>query len=462
MVSARARILGWILLIVTLAAVVIVGATGRAMYVRVDAQANAELAHEAEKFREFAARPDPATGAPFTTATDLLTSHLQHNLPEQDETFFSIVDAEPSRRSAGSPPARLDRDEQFVAQASRADQPIAGRWETSAGPVSYAVIPVQVAGDPARGHLVVVEFLTEGLNAARTLMWTMSIIATIALAGAAVTGWFVTGRVLAPIRRVRETAAAISDTDLDRRIEVVGTDDVAQLARTFNHMLDRLASAFEGQRQFLDDAGHELRTPLTIIRGHLELMGAETPEQEHTLALVSDELHRMGRLVDDLILLARSERPDFIRPAPTDLTDLVVETFTKATGLAERRWMLDETPAAGAEVDAERITQALLQLAANAVAHTRDGERIAFGGRVDDRIRLWVRDEGRGIDPADQERIFQRFVRADPTKSRERNSGLGLAIVSRIAAGHGGEVALESAPGRGSTFTLILPLREGP
>ncbi|HLR57409.1 MAG TPA: HAMP domain-containing sensor histidine kinase [Beutenbergiaceae bacterium] len=463
--SARTRILAWIMVIVTLAAVVIVGATARVMFARVEARANIELAHEAEKLHDFAERPDPTTGEAYREVAELLSAHLQHNLPEHDETLFSLLDGEPHRRSVAEPPARLDRNPAFVARAAEAREPVAGTWETSAGVVAYAVIPVEVSGDPSPGHLVVVEFLAQDFEEARRLLWMMAIIAAVALAVAGVTGWFTAGRVLAPIRELQRTAAVISETDLDRRIDVVGNDDVAGLARTFNGMLDRLARAFEGQRQFLDDAGHELRTPITIIRGHLEVMGEDPQEQRATLTLVNDELHRMGRLIDDLIMLARSERPDFVRVSPTNLTELVVETFAKATGLADRQWSLDETPDADALVDPERLTQALLQLAANAVAHTKEGMAIAFGGRVAGsgegrKIYLWVRDEGSGIAREDQHRIFERFVRSGPEKSRERNSGLGLAIVRRIAQAHGGEVTVDSSPGRGATFTLVLPVRE--
>lgn len=453
------------MLVVTLASVIIVAATVRLTLVRVEARAQAEVHHEAEKFRDFAERPDPATGQPHAGVADILIGHLQYNLPEHNEAFFSLLDGEPHRRSAHTPLARLDGDAAFVAYAAALETPATGKWETSAGPAMYGIVPLTVAGDPQQGHLVIVVFMVEDYEETRQLLWLMVAIGAIALGGAGLTGWFITGRVLAPIRELQRTAAQITEMDLDGRIEVVGNDDVAGLARTFNSMLDRLAQAFEGQRQFLDDAGHELRTPITIIRGHLEVMGTDPEEQRATLELVNAELLRMGRLIDDLILLARAERPDFVRPRPTNLTELIMETFVKATGLADRQWSLDATPDADAVVDGERLTQALLQLAANAVAHTEEGGAIAVGGRVvqtDSRelLYLWVRDEGVGIAREDQQRIFERFVRAAPGKTRESHSGLGLAIVSSIAQAHGGYVTLESSPGRGSTFTLVLPFRE--
>ncbi len=455
--TARTRILAWILLIVTIAVTVMVVATARSVVAAVYSAANAELGHEAEKFREFAGRPDPATGREFASVQALLTSHLQHNLPEHTETFFSIVDGVPDRRSAGDPPVRLDRDAAFVAAAAAAEEPYAASLSTEAGPVVYAVMPVEAAGG-ASGRLVVVEFLGPELAEAESAIWVMAIIAVIALALAGVTGWFVAGRVLAPIRELRETAARIGETDLGRRIDVVGTDDVAQLAETFNSMLDRLEDAFDGQRRFLDDAGHELRTPITVIRGHLEVMGSDPEDREATLGLVGDELGRMSRLVDDLIMLARSERPDFLMPARVDLTDLVVETFTKATALAPRQWAIDATPEAYGFVDAQRLTQALLQLAANAVAHTGGDDTVALGGDLAaGRLRLWVRDTGTGIPQAEQDHIFARFARGSEDARIGRGTGLGLAIVERIATAHGGLVRLDSAPGRGSTFILELP-----
>lgn len=459
-VTARVRILGWILLVAVIAITLVVVTSGAALFSRTHARANAELVHEVEKFREFASRPDPATGTVFTSVVDLLTGHLGSNIPERDEMFFSIVDGRPSKRSVREPPLRLDRDQAFVAGATAVAEPKAGSMETEAGPVAYAVVPVSVVGDPVTGHLVVLEFLADEMAEAWSVIWIMSLFSLSALAMVGITGWFVAGRVLDPIRELRETAAGITDADLTRRIAVVGHDDVGQLAATFNGMLDRLEAAFEGQRRFLDDAGHELRTPITIIRGQLELMGDEPEDRDQTLALVDDELRRMSRLVDDLIMLARSEQPDFLTVRPTDLADLVLETFTKATALADRRWVIDETPEGAWTLDGQRVTQAMLQLVANAVGHTGPKDTVAVGGAVlAERLRLWVRDTGTGIGLADQERIFERFARGSNPVRNPRSSGLGLAIVSRIAAAHGGSVELESQPGHGSVFTLDLPRR---
>ena len=240
----------------------------------------------------------------------------------------------------------------------------------------------------------------------------------------------------------------------------MGNDDVAQLARTFNTMLDRLEVAFLAQREFVDNAGHELRTPITVIRGHLELMGDDPRDREETRALVLDELARMNRMVDDLLVLAKSERPDFLKLEEVNLTELTVEVVAKARGLAERAWRVDETADATIVADGQRLTQALMQLVSNAVRHTADGQRIAVGSKVSNgNAVLWVEDSGSGVAAGDAERIFERFARGND-EGRTEGAGLGLAIVRSIARAHGGEVRLVGQDGPGARFELELPMAE--
>lgn len=461
-VTARTRILAWIMLVLTIAVFVIVLSTARAELSRVKVQANEELQHEADKFRNFASKPDPSDGRPYTSVQKLMTNHLQTNLPEQSETIFSIVDGKEDQRSVDDPPVRLDKDREFVARAAQVTTPQTGELDTDSGRVAYAIMPVQIEGQSETAQLVIVEFLAGEYEEAWATIWTMTGIAVVALIAAGFFGWLVAGRVLAPIRELSETASGIGENDLTRRIEVSGNDDVAHLGDTFNRMLDRLESAFDGQRQFLDDAGHELRTPITVVRGHLDVMGDDPEDRKHTLELVGDELKRMSRLVDELIMLARSERPDFLVPAEADLTDLVLESFSKASALAPRRWIIDSTPEAFGIVDEQRLTQALLQLAANSVDYTDESDTIAFGGRIagepsDGMIELWVRDTGAGIAAEDQNRIFERFARAKRTRHGRQGTGLGLTIVDRIAKAHGGSATVSSVQGEGATFLLRLP-----
>jgi two-component system OmpR family sensor kinase len=258
----------------------------------------------------------------------LLARYLERKLSEDGETFFSLVDGRPARRSPGNPPALLDTDPAFIAHVGAASKPASGSWPSTAGEVRYAVFPVSVAGDPAQGTLVAVFFSDQLRSDAERVSRLLAAVAALALLLAGLTGWAVAGRILAPVRAMRLTAEAITESDLTGRIVVAGNDDIAALARTFNTMLDRLQSAFTAQRQFIDDAGHELRTPITVVRGHLELMGDDPEDRCATVALVVDELDRMRRIVDDLLLLAKAERPDFLTPSAVELADLTVDVVT--------------------------------------------------------------------------------------------------------------------------------------
>lgn len=462
-ISARNRIIGWMMLLVALALIAEVAIAAQVFNNRADADMDQELIHEGTKLRDFATRAmDPATGMPFVRADELLTAYLGVAVPNGDETLFSMVDGHPSHRARENPLARLDKDDAFLATIEGIDAPTAGRGSSAAGPIHWAVYPVAVEGDPTAAALVVIEFAAPVRAEVRATVQILGIISAIALALAGLASWQVAGRVLGPIRTLRHTAEGIGQQDLGKRIDVSGRDDVAALAHTFNAMLDRLEAAFEGQQRFLDDASHELRTPITVVRGHVELMGDSQEDRERTMELVVDELRRMDRLVDDLVLLARAERPDFLRPVGTDVSDLVMDSLAKASALGDRAWAVDGLPELSVVADGQRLTQALMQLAANAVRHTQLGDRISIGASiVGSRLHLSVTDEGVGIAEQDRAGIFDRFARAGyhgDGGRRGEGAGLGLAIVSSIATAHGGRVLLNSALGEGSMFTLDLPL----
>jgi signal transduction histidine kinase len=223
-------------------------------------------------------------------------------------------------------------------------------------------------------------------------------------------------------------------------------------------MLDRLEGVFQSQRAFVQDASHELRDPLTICRGHLELLGGDPEEQRRTIALVMDEIDRMGGLVDDLQLLSEAEQPDFLRLDWIDLGPFAHELRDKASALAPRRWKVDDAADGTFLGDRHRLTEAVMNLAHNAVQHTVEHEAIAIGTSLDETgVRFWVRDSGYGIAVSDQARIFDRFTRGRDAHRRYRGGGLGLAIVRAIAEAHEGYVELESRLGEGSTFTIVLP-----
>src|SRR5699024_5787530 len=452
--TARGRIVGWMLLTVTSALAGSILAEWQVVTIRADDMASDRIASAAENFREFTASTDAQD---IGTVNGVLTRFLQTVTPYRSETMFTIVDDAPHRRLPGHVSLRFDTDSQFVAEAGAVTEPIHKTLrDTEAGTVQYAVIPVNVAGDDSTGQLVIVVFEDELAAPFFEAVWLFVIVAVGALLLATVVSWLVAGRVLAPIRLVRATADQISETDLTRRIAVEGKDDVADLAQTFNHMLDRLENAFSSQRRFIDDAGHELRTPITVVRGHLELMSDDPEDRQHTIELVTDELARMSRIVEELLLLARAEQPDFIHKESVNLTDLTVDVYDHARMLGTRHWEIEHVAESTVLADEQRLTQALMQLATNAVTHTTEGDRIAIGSQVDDgRVRLWVADQGAGIAEKDRRIIFERFQRGE--RRRGDGAGLGLAIVRSIAEGHGGTVSVDSELGVGSRFIIEFP-----
>jgi len=319
-----------------------------------------------------------------------------------------------------------------------------------------AVLPIRAGGESA--SFVVVHDVSGSRSDLRELMTTYALLAALSvIAIAGIASWSA-GRLLRPVRRLRETAQGISDGDLGGRLEVTGHDDLSDLQRTFNDMLDRLEAAFVAQRQLLDDAGHELRTPLTVLQGHLEVLDLDDPDDVRaTRALLLDEIQRMTRLVNDLLMLAKAQRPDFVRLQLTDVEALTHGALERARALADRRWVLDGASRAMLPMDGQRITQALLQLSDNAARHTQPGDEIGIGSRLHEgRLELWVRDTGSGVDPDLAPEIFQRFARGDDSDER---FGLGLSIVGAIAEAHHGDVVLDPPAAEGpvgATFRIRL------
>ena len=216
----------------------------------------------------------------------------------------------------------------------------------------------------------------------------------------------------------------------------------------------------ERERRFVQDASHELRTPITVALGHAELMqrGATSPGMAEDAAVIADELMRLRRLADRLLILAGIEDPEFLHLRPVDLETVVVDTVRRWTA-TPRRWLLSNTEEATVLADADRLSVALDALIENAVKHTQPDDTIEVSVRhVGTSAVISVRDTGAGIPAADLEHIFDRFARADPGRSRPTGGfGLGLSIVREIVKGHGGTVNVKSTLGEGTTFDISLP-----
>jgi two-component system OmpR family sensor kinase len=289
----------------------------------------------------------------------------------------------------------------------------------------------------------------------------------LALAVVLLASYLVGERVSLPLRRMAAIAARVDAGELEPRIHEAGGpgDEVRVLADAFNHMLDRLSEAFAGQRAFVADASHELRTPLTVIRGQLEVLGAQShppiEEVRRVERLVQAEVSRITRLVDDLLLLAKSEETQFLHVQSVDLCPYIKELWDGMSLIAERHFELSKIPDGTLQADPDRLAQALRNLARNAIEHTAapDGlvrlEVEAVGG---DRARFVVADNGPGIPPDQREPIFDRFHRTDAARDRASGgTGLGLAIVRAIAQAHEGRVTASERPGGGARVELELP-----
>jgi two-component system OmpR family sensor kinase len=455
--SARTRILASYLILLLFSTVVSIVALREVLLARAGERVDDGLVQEVEEFRRLARDGrDPRTGEPFgNDVRAIFDVFLARNVPGEREAFYTYVDGE-LHETSFAPGLRELRIAEIDALALSTGVQ-RGEAELDDGErFRYLVAPVETGGQ-ARGAFAVAIDLSGEIDEVNDALRIAAGVSLGVLLLASLLAWAVAGRVLAPLRLLRDTARSIGESDLTRRIPVEGDDELADLARTFNEMLDRLEQAFASQKAFISDAGHELRTPITIIRGHLDVMGDDPEERRETLELVADELDRMGRLVNDLLLLAKANRPDFLEPQTIDLDDLTRELFAKASALAERDWRLAAVGSGRIVADRQRLTQALMNLSQNAVAHTHEGDAVELGSQLAGRsVRLWVRDTGPGVPEDQQARIFERFVRLNGGRHAE-GAGLGLAITRAVAEAHGGRVELESSPGAGARFTVVIP-----
>jgi len=457
--SFRVRVLGSFAVLLAIAAIAGLLLQRAVLLQSLDQDIEASLHQEREELETLADGRNPLTGERFgENVRAIFDTFLNRNVPEEGEVYITFVEGAPYRTTPA--PLRLDTVPALVDQWGSLTGGEGGRLETEAGPVHYLAVPL-VYEEETRGVFVVANFSGGERSKIETALRVEAAVSGLVLLLVTLIAWFVAGRLLRPVRDLTEAAEAIGESDLTRRIPVEGDDEISRLAVTFNEMLDRLEAAFIAQRTFIDDAGHELRTPITIIRGHLDVMGDDPEERAETLAMVSDELSRMARIVDDLLVLAKAERPDFLQPEEVELADITTELLVKARALGDRTWQLDACAEGTVRADPQRLTQAMLNLARNAVEHTPTGAVIGMGSRWDGgAARMWVRDTGMGVDSAERDRIFERFARGRFGR-RSEGAGLGLAIVTTIAAAHGGRVELESAPGEGATFTIVIPGRPG-
>lgn len=452
--SVRQRLTVTIALLTSLALVVV----GVTLYVlesrRIDRVIETSLRQETGEFRALQKEPDPRTQRRFASADRLLEVFLERNLPDDNEELFAFPTSGTPKYQGEYDPA-LQKSAAFPALVEDLKQE-GGTRTLKVGGRTYRVAVQPVRAGTQSAAFVVVHDVGSSRADLNELMVTYALLAALSVILIAGLASWSAGRLLSPLRSLRDTAQGITSGDIGARLGVTGHDDLSDLQRTFNDMLDRLESAFATQRQLLDDAGHELRTPLTVLRGHLEVLDASDPDDvEATRALLLDETDRMSRLVNDLLMLAKARRPDFVDPHPTDVETLTHGSIDRARALADRRWLLDGVARGTFSIDGQRITQALLQLSDNAARHTQAGDEIGIGSRHHEGLlEFWVRDTGPGVEAQMRTKVFERFARGDHD---DDGFGLGLSIVTAIAEAHGGDVVLDDTEA-GATFRIRIPV----
>lgn len=455
--NIRVRLLAWYCLLAACTTVSAVWVTRQIYCHRLDEKAETSLMSEVERFQRSTA--PLRTGERLEAGvTDLFNQALADYLPTEDEFIFTFINGQLYRASQPSPDW-LRRQPNLLDQWATLTVPQRQQLISSDQRLFYVAEPL-VDENGNRGVFVAVRDSTVAYQSGTEAMRLVLMVSIAVLGGFFVIAWITAGRLLRPLHLMNQTARQITESDMTQRISVQGNDEIAAVAKTFNAMLDRLQLAFDTQQEFLKDVSHELRTPITVIQGQLEMLPYRPEKQPETIALITSELARMNRLVNDLLLLTKAERPDFLIFKPEDLDWLTEELYLKArTFSTERNWQLETKGLYPATIDKQRFSQAVMNLVQNAVRHTQPGDTIAIGSlATDGYLRFWVRDTGEGIATADQQRIFERFTRATNNNRQFEGAGLGLSIVSAIVQAHGGRTELTSEPGKGATFTLILPL----
>jgi two-component system, OmpR family, sensor kinase len=477
-ISARVRILGAILIVAFVGFLVVGGVTFLVQRERILGEVDSRLRAQVETLGVMAnsstsTSPAPSPSPSGTTTEQLgdgsfdsvrayLSDAVGRLVPGRNEASVGVIDGEarfvPQTLSGFDISQNTQLIDRAVAEAEKQGSAVLGTAVTDAGTLRYIAIPVTMAGDPEKGVYIRAVDLGAELEPVTLSMITFAVAAVATLFAIAVVGWFVVGRLLSPIRHLRDTADSITLTDLGARIPEQGNDDISDLTRTVNSMLDRLEGSVGVQRQLLDDVRHELKTPITIVRGHLEIMDAsDRTDVEATREIGIAELDRMTRLVDDIDLLAAVEGDQFSM-GMVDILTLTARVGELVAVIPGHTWRVEAQGRGLIEGDTDRLLQAWLQLADNAAKYTPDGSPIEIGSALDATgATMWVRDHGAGIPAASRHRIFRRFDRAQ-SKRTVGGSGLGLAIVDAIAKGHNGTCSVTDTPGGGATFAIHVPL----
>jgi signal transduction histidine kinase len=372
---------------------------------------------------------------------------------DPDDELVQIFDARgtvlaASANVAGRPPVARPGAEEHI--------------EVDALPGEYPFVAVSLTEPSASGPLTVLvaRTLEPAAESTELVGLLLAVGLPVLLLVIAATTWMLVGRALAPVERIRREVDEISAAQLHRRVPARGYDEIARLAQTMNHMLDRLEGGQERQRRFVADASHELRSPVATIRQHAEVAlahpaGSSTSELARTV--LTEDL-RIQRLIEDLLLLARADEHQLLSGREqVDLDDLVFAEARRLRSATDLRIATAAVSAGRVLGNEAALRRVLRNLGDNAARHAHS--HIAFSvAEYEGVVHLGVEDDGVGIAPDDRERVLERFVRLDEARTRDSGgSGLGLAIVAELVRAHGGRVCLADSPQGGVRVEVTLP-----
>ncbi|MFN8071628.1 MAG: ATP-binding protein [Mycobacterium sp.] len=485
--SLRARLLAGQIALLAVVCLGIGAATETALHRYLVRELDNQLLQITQRSSMMERRPPPPPppwepGSPPPLAPRAVPAPAFLDAPGQPVGMVAAIVSDGAVTKAGSLNGVGDRDAVSTAAARQLAAAAGTRHPVSVTLDGLGRYRVMAAPGRRPGNTLVIGLSMRALHQtlARVAL-IFAVVTALALAVAALAGIWVIRRALAPLDRVAATAGAVADLPLDRgevalpvRVAEVDANphtEVGRLGLAVNRMLDHISAALSTRqasesrvRQFVADASHELRTPLAAIRGYTELAQrkrAEVPaDVAHAMSRVESEAERMTHLVEDLLLLARLDSGRPLERQPVDLARLCADVVGDAHAAGpEHRWTLEvpEQPVVVPGDDA-RLHQVVANLLANARVHTPAGSSVTLSLQTDDGDAvLRVCDDGPGVPAELQSEVFERFARADTSRSRKEGStGLGLAIVSAVVRAHHGSIALESAPGR-TVFTVRLP-----
>jgi len=330
-------------------------------------------------------------------------------------------------------------------------------------PLEIVAAPIWSGGTAIGTYIAATDLGPFASERSRVLALSLAEGAVALLVGVA-SAFFLLRRLLRTVGRITEAAEEIGSGDLDQRLGDPQIDDeVGELARTFDSMLDHLQAAMIGQRRLLSDVSHQLRTPLTVVRGHLEVLGRtgtnDAAAVRETVMLVIDELDRMAVLIERLLMLGRAMEPDLLKVAAIDLREFLGSIVESVAVLAPRRFILAAMPRLAIAADPEQLRGAIVNLLENAIHATGQDDAIALGAEQDPfsgDVSVVVEDSGGGIPESEREAALERFAR--PGARTAGGSGLGLAIAKAVAIAHGGEISVDESPTfGGARVAIVLP-----